>query len=544
MRKQLQKLCLNFLLIWAVLLAAFPCPAQELPDFRLGEESGLFIVGNERVPLETLEEVIQRRSDEEIGEELAARTKAELLHYYYAQGYSLARIWTKVHQGKLFISIDEGKLEKIIVRGRGAITTLLLEWWIDLPGNVYNQRLLRAELDNFTDRTGIKDIATQIVKSRVVREVGFQLSDWGIDVFGEKTSMYELHIIIAPASGSGPGIGAITSPYYGFVPFVQYGDKGTFFENGKDKLLLSLETGYHIRRDLNKGGWDLRFTHFQTGGRYDFPPLRDLLRFYSESHLEISGFQRPDLPLDEYWAFVLHSSVNAGFDILDGFSIWFGGGAEYKSIFSIKQVTKEPFNVTPFDNGRFFAAVGLDLNLTPHEIRIDRLHTFSLKYEFYLIDVARFHRLEAAYKKVFALGYDDFIAQTKLLYTFGPTPFYEEKSLGGPMMRSFFKGAFYVDRAAWLSFEYRLSLWKDVIKISLYHDLAMFGQLTHDPNALNSGTYTEAAESENWALANSFGPGFHWLILDSFQFDLYGSMGFSPVGFSFYYYFEFMKVFL
>lgn len=92
MRKQLQKPCLSFLLIWTVLSAVSPCPAKELPDFMFGKESGVFIVGNERVPLDTLEEVIGRNADQEIGEELAARTKAELLHYYYAQGYSLARI--------------------------------------------------------------------------------------------------------------------------------------------------------------------------------------------------------------------------------------------------------------------------------------------------------------------------------------------------------------------------------------------------------------------------------------------------------------------
>jgi hypothetical protein len=508
------------------------------------DQSNIVITGNEALPQDTLFEIMDIPPDMRITESLAQFARDELHAYYHMRGYTLARIWTTVFQGRMYITIDEGKLEKIIVRGdAGGATSIMIRWLVELPYDVYNEPLLKTQLDIIRNRFGLSEISTEIWKSPRIKQVGFQLSDLNRKIFTREVATWELHIVIAPSRGSGPSLGAMSSPYYGLVPFAQYTRRGPFFENREDVLQLKLESGFDVRRDLNNSGYMLRFTHVQLGGRYDFPPLAGLVRFYTDSHVETSSFQRADLPLDEYRRFILHNSLNLGLDLKRGLVLSMGGGIDYTSLFGVKQVAGSPFPVATFSRPRYFVTAELDLNLTPDEVRIDRLQKLTLNYSFYQLSISRWHRLQAYYRQVVPFGYNDFIFSAKGLYTFGATPFYDEASLGGRQMRSFFKNRYFVDRAAWLSADVRFSLWKDIIKIGLYHDLALFGQLRHSSEALARGEYREEDETEEYALANSFGPSFHWLIYDTFQFDLYGTIGFAPHGYNIGYFFEFKKVF-
>lgn len=502
------------------------------------------IAGNEIVPTEMLCQVLCVTRTSEITRELAARVRREMLQYYYKRGYTLARVWTKIHEKKLFISVDEGKLDKVIIRGRGSAISVLIKWLLDIPYDVYNKGLVESQLAAIQKRLGLGHVSHYIIRSEKKKDVGFQLSDWGVDIFQQKRALFEMHIQIAKTEGTGPGFGVQTVPGLGVVPSVSYTARGVFFDDAADKVKLRLRNGYDLRKRINGSSRNLSFTHVQGYGRYDFPAIKDLVRFYSEDYVEMSSYKRPDLPLDEYWRFVVHASLNVAFDIDDTISIWLGGGVEYINIFSIRHVPEDTFEMEPFDNRRFFGGFGLDFNFSPEELRLDRLHTLNLKYEFYSLKVSKYHRVSGLYHWLKPVGYDDMIVQLKMTYTIGSTPFYEEVPIGGKLMRNFFKGDYYIDRAGWASFEYRFSLWKDILKVSLYGNVAGFGQIAHDKDAMKQGTYTDAFESDEAAFAVSGGPGFHWLILDIFQFDIYACFGWAPNGYEISYFFEFMKVYL
>lgn len=524
-------------LVLAFLLVAFPLRADEPPY-------PVIIHGSEALSLEVLLEVLDVDPSEPLSEELAEQLRRRLTHYYHGRGYTLARVWSRIHEGCLYLTIDEGKLEKIIVRGSaGGITALMVRWLVELPYDVYNEPLLNTQLDIIRQRFGISEMDIEIWRSPRVRQVGFQLSAVDRNLFSEEVATWELHLVLAPSRGSGPSIGVLSSPDYGVTPYAQYNRAGVFFADNRDRLGLLMETGYYTRRDLNRDRYVLRLTHVQLGARYDFPAIGGVLRFFTDNHVQTSSYQRPDLPLDEYWRFTVHNSANIGLDLTRGFTISFGGGLEHTSLFGIKPVAGRPFEISPFSNERYFATAGFDLNLTPDEVRLDQQEILTARYCFYHLDISRWHRLSATYRRHQPIGYHDFILAAQFLYTFGATPFYDEVSLGGPLMRSFFKGRYYVDRAGWMTMEMRASLWKDIIKIGIYHDLAVFGRITHDPKALGRSRYTLADEVEEYALANSFGPGFHWLVFDTFQFNFYTAFGFAPHGFDISYYFTFRKVF-
>ena len=62
--------------------------------------------------------------------------------------------------------------------------------------------------------------------------------------------------------------------------------------------------------------------------------------------------------------------------------------------------------------------------------------------------------------------------------------------------------------------EYRWSLTRDLFKVSIFHDAAVF-------------EFAASPDQEELTFVNAFGVGVHALALDAFQFDVYYSFGFS-----------------
>jgi hypothetical protein len=69
------------------------------------------------------------------------------------------------------------------------------------------------------------------------------------------------------------------------------------------------------------------------------------------------------------------------------------------------------------------------------------------------------------------------------------------------------------------SSEFRFSITRDIFKVSLFNDIAVFGQI--DRTQLDqSGHFIESAR-----IGDSFGAGFHALIEGMFQVDVYYALG-------------------
>ena len=81
-----------------------------------------------------------------------------------------------------------------------------------------------------------------------------------------------------------------------------------------------------------------------------------------------------------------------------------------------------------------------------------------------------------------------------------------------------FGGNWFVREAGAVRLEFRFSLVRDLFKLSVFSDTALFGEIDH------------AGGPRTIQIADSVGAGFHALILDMFQLDLYYGFGFASGG--------------
>ena len=79
-------------------------------------------------------------------------------------------------------------------------------------------------------------------------------------------------------------------------------------------------------------------------------------------------------------------------------------------------------------------------------------------------------------------------------------------------------GGEYTRRVGALDLEYRLSFWRDVFKVGLFHNAVAYARLDRTSGA------------ETLAAANSVGMGVHLLMIDEFQLDAGYGVGWATGG--------------
>src|SRR5581483_9243220 len=99
----------------------------------------------------------------------------------------------------------------------------------------------------------------------------------------------------------------------------------------------------------------------------------------------------------------------------------------------------------------------------------------------------------------------------------GDVTFRDELSVG-ELVRALY-GSVFVPMALDLQLEFRFSITRDVLKVGLFDDVAVYGAyaVPGQPGLMPQ-------------VANGFGPGLHLLAQDLFQLDLYVAFGFRQQG--------------
>jgi hypothetical protein len=123
--------------------------------------------------------------------------------------------------------------------------------------------------------------------------------------------------------------------------------------------------------------------------------------------------------------------------------------------------------------------------------------------------------LDARYE--FSFGYHDLLFKVRGVYLLGDVVFWDEQPLAGGCQRVFFGNRYWVREAAQLEIAARFGVWKDKIKLGVFHDLSVFQD--------------RSQVGQPAAVANGFGPSMHFLIYDQFRLDLYYGFGWAPSGF-------------
>jgi hypothetical protein len=217
-----------------------------------------------------------------------------------------------------------------------------------------------------------------------------------------------------------------------------------------------------------------------------------------------------------FYAARVDATLNLGYEIVRGLMLSVGGGVEEKFVFGTERVGTAPPPLDEGDRLQPFLVGQADLIFNPREPRRDRRHHLLVEGRYYWVQEREdFGKASFQYQLVQGLGWHDLVVRSRGAWLFwrGAVPFDEEEPVGGRYVRGVFGGRDFVREVGNLTLEFRLSLVRDLFKLSVFNDLALYGAVDR------------AAGDERFMLADSFGLGFHALILDTLQLDLYYGFG-------------------
>ncbi len=521
--------------------------AQETPKTGSVKEDAkgptIRLKGNVVVPADELWSAMGVNPTATITPRLAQRVRQRLKNHYWKQGYTLAHVDSALEDGQLVLTVFEGQLEKILIFSRSNLEKFLINLTLDLPGKVFNTNRLTEMTKTVEKRYGLKNVEWKLVKKSGYneRKATVQLTDvTGGYFFNDKASPYELHILIARKSGGrrgGPGFGARMMLPKGFNPYAYYKDYDLLFDN--DEWLSRMEFGLYYTTKINRPsptitsphkGWenvDPLLTYLGMDGYYYLPQWWDFLRIGPEVSLGLTSRGRADLPLDLYRDFSTQAVLNLDFQVTHFLRVIPGFGFDYHTIFGINEVPEEfltadqnIFHLVPYQEWRWFPRLMLEFNTGKELFRLDRGHRATLEYLYRHGSTGNhYHLFKGEWKNTWDLGYDEITPRVRGVGTLGDMPFYDNLPLSSYAFKA--STSHYVENALELSLEYRLSLVRDVFKISVFHDAALFRRLYQRSDG--QGGADQVDTNRTVAFAHAFGPGLHVLIWDLWQFDIYGA---------------------
>ena len=455
-----------------------------------------------------------------INKRTAATIQSQLTAFLRRSGYSLAWVRCKPVSGAIRVEIDEGRLERIVFLGRSTINTLRMKMEFDLPFQVFNRPLLERKLNYLKERHGLSAVYYQLVSLAQVDHPGPQLdqiADLNTNWIFPKKGRYELRIHMGGGGRwrLGSGIDLEYDFPDGFVFGGHYRGRGLIFDS--DRFILGASVGLKFRSDILDGHDYLALSRLVAQKRWYTPSLvGDGFRPFIWFRSALESRQRSDLLLEIYYRERLECSLNLSLDLGDLFQISIGSGVEGRFIFGVEQDAAAAEKVGDRAQLRPFVASRIEANFQPNLLRLDRRHRLVLDVrQTWLEGVESFGKARFFYSKVFGIGWHDLRFRANGAWLWGKVLFEDEEHVGGRYVRGVFGDRYFVKRVFGLSLEFRFSLVRDVVKVGAFSDLAVLGKL----DRIN--------DTDEACFATSSGFGFHLLILDAFQFDLYYGIGFA-----------------
>lgn len=461
----------------------------------------------------------------------AALVRSRLLSFLNRAGYTEASVGTEVQDQRILVDIDEGRVERIVLRGQGSLRTVQVLLGLSLPYNIYNRPYLERQLKELREKSGVEVERFELVESKQVEHVGPQVEDLGpiVDDLGQfighplipPRAKKELHIILrrrewATGLGLVAGLGGVEGLRMG----LEYRGEGLAIP--KDRWSAGAQLGMKIRSRISDGRAYPALSRAQAELQWYTPRLRIGLRPVLTAHGELISRQRPDIRLESYYATRAQLTLGLSYELFRGASVALGLGAEELDVFGLKQAMEgvpPPAGVSPSSTLRPYLSGTAQLVLDADEIRRDRRTELELNARHYPRESGRGYGITSyRFQRVNEVGWHDLWLTSRGSYLWGSVPFIEEQPVGGQHVRGVFDDRFYTRHVASGGMEVRFSLTRDIYKVGGFADVAVFGDINRDTG------------SEKPRVVGSAGPSFHVLIADIFQLDLYYALGFAGHG--------------
>ncbi|MEM6532354.1 MAG: hypothetical protein AAF654_07010 [Myxococcota bacterium] len=453
---------------------------------------------------------------------MADRVEGRIRRFLRRSGYSLATVETEIQpNGRLLVRVDEGRLRRIRILGRGAFQTLNVRFKLDLPFDVFNRLALESSLASLS-----KDpITYRVVPVDKPVETGIDLSalesvDFG--TFGlnvKNDGRYELIIELPPKLVVSGWDVALSLDSFGLGVNGKY--QGARLASDSDRW--TAEAGAAMNFFEVPGGSSGRVlepSRIYGEARYVFPAMlavRPILRTSADFVLR----QRFDLGIADYSLTQFGTGLGLNYDLTASAEMTLSGSLVRREarIEEFIDGFPVPGEVAELRDRRATLSLEWDAYLGVLEERPDRAQRLRGEVTYFFPgETEKFVRGEFRYRKVFEFGWHDLWVNSAGGIALGDFTLYDEIPVGNRYLRGVFGQQRFVQSIASLGLGYRWALNRDVIKVGPYHDFAVFYESDFGPG------------SPEVRYANSIGLGIHLLLLDLFQFDLYTGGGFLSDG--------------
>jgi hypothetical protein len=520
----------------AVLLAAAPltlallCAAPEFasvdPDPTGADMLRFF--GNRVLPNEVYLAVLALPDDAPPTVETAAQVEGALREFLRKSGYELATVTARLNGKRIDVVMNEGRLEKVVYRGRFTLKTLRFQLALELPHNVFNRPALERRISELAAELALPNVWFELVPSAEVKHSGPQLEQVpafrGVELLHAREP-FELHLFFAENEWD-TGVNADLRTGYidGLEVGINYqGSDGVLPD---DRWRVAASGGAGLRERIGSGAIYPAFSRAFAEGKWFSPPVFHNVRPFLWLQGDLVGRQRKDQLLEDYFLANAAASLHLELEATEGLRLSLGGGWEWRRFFSPSPssgdvtVVRTILDEDGVDRMRAFVLAGVDLVLDSGATRWDRRHALNVEARQYLgLSDPEYTQAAFRYQKVTAFGWHDLWvrARGKLLRGKGVS-FYNEEPVGEYLHGRL--GTEFVDKIANLNLEFRFSVTRDLFKVSVFHDLAVFGELNRDT----------VPAKERVRVADSFGLGLHTLIEGILQLDIYVAFGFRTGG--------------
>ncbi|SEK65373.1 hypothetical protein SAMN05444354_1025 [Stigmatella aurantiaca] len=471
-------------------------------------------------------------SDFKVSAAEAGRIRDRLLSFLLQAGYELARVDAVVQGERILVDIDEGQVEKVILRGQGSLRTVQLIIGLGLPNNVFNRPYLKRQFTQLRERNGVEVERYELVRRDDVSHVGPQVNTLEpiplIDTRSWSTNHpllpprddYQLHILVHRREWvTGLGVMAGLNGVDGLLLGLEY--KGADLLLNTDRWRAWTQLGGKIRSDVVDMHDYLALTRVSTEVQWLAPRLHLGIRPALALRGELTSRQRPDVGLESYFATRAQLALGLLYDRIPGMLFALGLGAEKLDVFSLRRVEGTGAREGIESSSTFQPYLGgtAQMIFDTDEIRRDRRHEIAILGQYSPDSTGRsYGQLSYRYQKVCEIGWHDVWVTSKGAYLWGKMPFSEEQPVGGPHVRGVFDDRFFTRSVLSTGLEGRFSLVRDLYKVGLFTDMALFGERNR------------ADGTSKPRLVGAVGPSVHLLLADTFQFDLYYSVGLARGG--------------
>ncbi len=449
----------------------------------------------------------------------AARVEQRIRDFLRRAGYDLARVDAEPHQGRIRVVVDEGRLARIIFRGRGTITTLQLRISLVLPQRIFNRPEFERQLGELSANLGIEHPTYELRPVEGVDDTGALIEELPL-LPGRSLRLGGTHdlLVTLPRADWFSGLGlTIGAESYVIRIGARMRDLDLLLDDDRWSAEVALGTrffrGVGIDDDTR-----VNFNDAALEVRYYTPAFLGVLRPFALFGADIIRRERDDLNVTEYWWNRIFTSLSLAYELTEGVEVGLGGGLEHRNLFRVEQGTLPPtgLRVRDLTELKTFAALEGELVFDPWALRRDRLHHVSIEARQYFGE--SFGTANARYQKVWPFGWNDLWLNAAGALRWGAFTVADEEPISGRYLRGVFGDRIFTSRLAAVQLGFRYSLSRDILKLGVFHDLAVL---------------QESARARNRPrvrVGDAFGVSFHTLLLDFVQLDVYLAAGFVSDG--------------